>query len=288
MGSMMFQADYKRIVNIHADFSPSKASPVGRDESALLVKAASPAKGATPVKPIRMPLQSKDHIALGNAPATPLAKLSKTSKGKKQGRESEVIVLHQHARRGRKVLIPRSPSNSPQTGKTLATPKYRDTKPRAIPTPKLLRGEWTICVESITGRLNNVKLDSNGANSCPYPDTSRLMADSVVKEVIPFESAFSHPRFLELLPGAAGSVSPIVLKLGEASYSEVFSVAASEDSPKVVVKVIPLLGFSGTSSKPKAKAELPDCSEVDDVVREVQITRRMSSVPGGGFVDFLG
>lgn len=263
----------------------------------------------TPVKASRAPLQSKEYLSLGNAPATPLAtpaksvtakKLDDTYKPSKLRTEKEDAPLpsRHHARRSRKVVMPRSPSASPQAVKTHATPVYRGIGlPRYMPTPRTLRGETVLEVEIIT-KLRNVLLDKPTAESKPSepgpskpptPDLSRLLSICTVDEILPFDEVFTHSKFLELLPQAdKRTSSPVVRKLGEASYSEVFSVSAQEGSVDVVVKVIPLLGFSNLRGKQKTEVELPDCSEVDDVAREIGVTKRMSRVPGGGFVDFLG
>lgn len=136
-------------------------------------------------------------------------------------------------------------------------------------------------VEIITKRLRNVVLDKPVRES--DDDIRNLLNCSVNKSIIPFSGVFTTPEFAKLLPSG---VVPQVTKLGEASYSEVFTVGA--DDSAVVVKVVPLLSNAGTSGNGKAKVELPDCSEIEDVVREIEITKRMSQVPGGGFVEFLG
>ncbi|TXT15882.1 hypothetical protein VHUM_00385 [Vanrija humicola] len=99
----------------------------------------------------------------------------------------------------------------------------------------------------------------------------------------PFGDVFTSESFGSLLPGGQTG-SPVIRKIGEASYSEVFTVASSSEDEAIVVKIIPLLGESADAST----VEVPDCSEAADVVREVETTKRMSSVPGGGFGNFLG
>lgn len=72
-------------------------------------------------------------------------------------------------------------------------------------------------------------------------------------------------------------------KVGEASYSEVFGFSQSAEDADLVLKVIPL--FSGTV---EADGSFPDCSSPEDVLREIEITKKMNQVPGGGFVEFRG
>ncbi|KLT41186.1 hypothetical protein CC85DRAFT_248103 [Cutaneotrichosporon oleaginosum] len=146
--------------------------------------------------------------------------------------------------------------------------------------PRPVRGEPSFEIQIVTSRLRNVSLD---ALSETETDLRRLLTCATSKTILPFSDAFTAPDFTELLPSG---VSPTVTKVGEASYSEVFSVGDGDRA--VVVKVVPLLGKTGSSSKGKTVAEFPDCSAVPDVVREIEITRRMSQTPGGGFVEFLG
>ena len=69
-------------------------------------------------------------------------------------------------------------------------------------------------------------------------------------------------------------------KIGEASYSEVFGWSLPE-TEQVVVKIIPLLPAQGSQN-------LPDSSNPCDVAREIEVTRRLSSIPSKGFVGLLG
>jgi serine/threonine-protein kinase haspin len=143
-----------------------------------------------------------------------------------------------------------------------------------------VRGERTFEIQIVTSRLRNVSLDSLSKSETALRS---LLSCATTKTILPFTDAFTTPDFAELLPDG---VSPTVTKVGEASYSEVFSVGEGDSA--VVVKVVPLLGKAAPHSKGKSAAELPDCSAIPDVVREIEITRRMSQTPGGGFVEFLG
>lgn len=102
---------------------------------------------------------------------------------------------------------------------------------------------------------------------------SRLLAQCSVSQPIAFNDIFKHPAFSALVTGSE------LKKQGEASYSEVFRVGDA------VVKVIPLLGAERPADE---EEDVPDCSGADDVAREVEVTRRMAQVPGGGFVGFRG
>lgn len=100
-----------------------------------------------------------------------------------------------------------------------------------------------------------------------------LLAQCTLSTPILFSEVFSHPAFSALVTGSE------IKKQGEASYSEVFRVGDA------VVKVIPLLGSEQPTD---AEEDVPDCSPADDVAREIEVTRRMAQVPGGGFVGFRG
>lgn len=104
---------------------------------------------------------------------------------------------------------------------------------------------------------------------------SRLLAQCSVPQPINFDDIFSHPAFSALVKGSQ------LRKQGEASYSEVFRVGDA------VVKVIPLLGTARPTDDEDVE-DVPDCSGADDVAREIEVTRRMAQVPGGGFVGFRG
>ena len=54
----------------------------------------------------------------------------------------------------------------------------------------------------------------------------------------------------------------------------------------VVVKVVPL--ESEALSTAGERVKLPDCSSIGDVLREIETTRHMTGLKGGGFVEFLG
>lgn len=101
---------------------------------------------------------------------------------------------------------------------------------------------------------------------------TRLLAQCTLPSPVPFSDIFTHSAFSKLVSGSE------LKKQGEASYSEVFRVGDA------VVKVIPLLG----GSEPEGEEDVPDCSGAEDVAREIEVTRRMARVPGGGFVGFRG
>jgi serine/threonine-protein kinase haspin len=98
-----------------------------------------------------------------------------------------------------------------------------------------------------------------------------------------FSSIFSSPAFSSLFENPAAP--PTIRKIGEASYSEVYSFCHDGMDARVV-KVIPLQGSPAVGGT--LTDDIPDCSEEKDVLRELEITKRMSQVPGGGFIEFYG
>lgn len=232
------------------------------------------------LKAKRPPLQAKISQELRQVPSPKLK-----PRGKKVASDDEEFVLKRHVVRKRRTVIPRSPSASPFT-----SPKAQRQPPhplRQILAP--VRGQVS-AADDLVQKLARVSLLEAVPASTQSSPTSELLACCRQRKPLPFETVFSCPDFIARLPGRVPSGSkPVVRKLGEASYSEVFAVAASPSDAEVVVKVIPLLrGSPRTSPVDNTEAELPDCSEIPEVVREIELTRHMAHAPGGGFTDFLG
>jgi hypothetical protein len=126
------------------------------------------------------------------------------------------------------------------------------------------------------------------ASPAPLSDLLNICS---LSSPVPFSAIFTKGDFLACLPGRLKSGSkPLIRKIGEASYSEVFSIRASPEDTEVVVKIIPLLDGDAReepASDDEAE-EFPDCSDITEVMREIISTRHMGRVPGGGFIDFLG
>lgn len=142
------------------------------------------------------------------------------------------------------------------------TPKARPPKP-ATPEPE-------VEADTETEQAAEQEVEADGG-------LTRLLEQCLVPAPVPFSDIFTHPAFSALVSGSE------VRKQGEASYSEVFRVGDA------VVKVIPLLGEDeGARALEGADEDVPDCSGADDVAREIEVTRRMAQVPGGGFVGFRG
>lgn len=127
---------------------------------------------------------------------------------------------------------------------------------------------------------------------------SKLAFPAVLKPLLsitsagsPSTGAFDFAEFVSSPPAPLASSPTPWRKIGEASYSEVFS-APSVGGEELVVKIIPISPWApGKAPKPSASAdELPFVSEWQSVEREVAI----SSLMGGGesridgFVPFKG
>jgi serine/threonine-protein kinase haspin len=102
------------------------------------------------------------------------------------------------------------------------------------------------------------------------------------KSVQPFQSFQTSSIFISNVWPKVRKPNPVIRKIGEASYSEVFGLKVGNQ--EVVVKVIPLLSGENVSVQ---GGDRPDCSECGDVKRELEVTKRMAGIPNGGFVDFL-
>jgi serine/threonine-protein kinase haspin len=113
----------------------------------------------------------------------------------------------------------------------------------------------------------------------PQNPLDELVRACTGNAILPFDTFLSSQAFLDLMPSRAQAG---ITKIGEASYSEVYSVRRGKY--EVVIKVVPLF----PDCKRKSVTEIPDCSSPDDVLREVEITKTMSNLPDGGFVGYRG
>ncbi|WVQ73312.1 hypothetical protein IAR50_002880 [Cryptococcus sp. DSM 104548] len=101
------------------------------------------------------------------------------------------------------------------------------------------------------------------------------------------DAIHNFTAFLRDSPLLSSSANAVVTKVGEASYSEVFGISnsiADLEGP-LVIKIIPLLSETGDV---EGDTPMPDCSDPEDVLREIEVTKHMSNVPGGGYVKFKG
>ncbi|WOO77920.1 Serine/threonine-protein kinase haspin hrk1 [Vanrija pseudolonga] len=288
----------KRIINIHHDLSPERSTPspaLGQPPSPLAPKRPPlQAKMSQDCVPSIKPLSSLKDFA--NTPLKQPAKKLDKGKAARAPATPERDLVKKHAvPRARKVVIPRSPVSTPRRSTVevvIPTPRHfaplRDvglaTSSRYRDAPTATRVEdITEHFERVTIRDTKKPKRARAVQPPKFSAIDTLLSSCLTATLLPFGDVFTSEAFGSVLPGGRTS-TPVIRKIGEASYSEVFTVASSTDDEAIVVKIIPLLG-----DKPVASTvELPDCSEVADVVREVETTKRMSSVPGGGFGNFLG
>jgi len=108
-------------------------------------------------------------------------------------------------------------------------------------------------------------------------------------EVHDFSAFISSPAVVALLDPETQASGPSFKKIGEASYSEVYSMGIQKGK-KIVIKVIPLVEHGNEVAVRVDGKELPDTSYPRDVLRELEITQRMGGGEGATsrFVNFLG
>lgn len=110
-----------------------------------------------------------------------------------------------------------------------------------------------------------------------------LLSACSSNEIHAFNDFLSSSVLLGLLPSRAHAT---FTKIGEASYSEVFSIKRGKHD--LIIKVVPLLPACSMPSTSSEETEVPDCSSPEEVLREVEITQTMTRLEGGGFVEFKG
>lgn len=242
------------------------------------------------------PLSSLKDFANTKTPLKePVKKLAKGKAARAPATPERDLVKKHAVSRARKVVIPRSPVTTPRRSiveVVIPTPRlFAPLRDVGLATSSRHREAPTVTtVEDVTEHFQRVTIRDTKkpkrARAVEPPKSSAidtLLSSCFTATLFPFGDVFTSEAFGNVLPGGRTS-APVIRKIGEASYSEVFTVASSADDEAIVVKIIPLLGDKPVGST----VELPDCSEVADVVREVETTKRMSAVPGGGFGNFLG
>lgn len=132
----------------------------------------------------------------------------------------------------------------------------------------------------MTIKDSSAQKTGNGANK---EKPSAQFALETLIQACSSTSVQEFNTFIKSFPLFSASKDVFVTKVGEASYSEVFGFSQSAEVVDLVLKVIPL--FSGTV---ETDVPFPDCSSPEDVLREIEITKKMNQVPGGGFVEFRG
>lgn len=143
----------------------------------------------------------------------------------------------------------------------------------------------------ITEDMSEITITEDEPITNHKADLDRLIKTATLPHVQDFTAFLSSPAVLSLLDPETQKSGLQIRKIGEASYSEVFAVTIREKL-EIVVKVIPLYDpettVASTPTEPGTRGSHPDTSAAGDVLRELEITKRMCELPGGGFIDFLG
>ncbi|WRT68046.1 uncharacterized protein IL334_005021 [Kwoniella shivajii] len=267
-----------QIISVHSDIlHPVSSSPL-------------------PLSRVKRPvLQSKLSNDITNLPPTPLPSRKGASNKEKVTviddslSSPEIIFKARKVNRPGKVVIPRSPSHSPIKKNSRRVPEI------IIP----LRTTARKPLGSLTKRFSEISIvDSPAPALAPKSKSAQLQRPSIPKRTIPdpqiaideLSKTCSFPtvhHFSSFLSQGDLPEYGEIRKVGEASYSEVFGLTSSTNSDEIkyVLKVIPLLSL--TPSEKIVDKPMPDSSKPEDVKKEIEVTKRMGQVPGGGFVEFI-
>lgn len=210
------------------------------------------------------------------------------------------------SRKTSKAIVPRSPAAAhttlPSAPKTPMVASGQSTTQQRSPVTVIrakkrlvfegvilpLRSQISdIKIEELSERLSDVTIKDSSAqktgNGANKEKPSAQFALEALIQACSSTSVQEFNTFIKSFPLFSASKDVFVTKVGEASYSEVFGFSQSAEDVDLVLKVIPL--FLGTV---ETDVPFPDCSSPEDVLREIEITKKMNQVPGGGFVEFRG
>ena len=195
---------------------------------------------------------------------------------------------------GRRRMLPRSPSVEVVVLEPKPLPAKQTVTARSSP-PGHTKGKGRLqsSIEpevELLVQLDALQLDqdSRRTRTTGSPTTSsstaveRLASICSTSTLHDFTTLIGSSHLLDLIPIRKGSSTDLrIQKIGEASYSEVYGFSRGAD--EVVIKVIPLEANSVVSG-----GDLPDCSKPEDVLKEVEMTKKMSNVREGGFIGYQG
>ena len=206
----------------------------------------------------------------------------------------EEVVRPARFRRARRIAT-RSPSTSASPATVKAEPRKVSRKVSATAAKPLFDGIEIVSKKRVTSgsslvdRFAKITIDLTESDDSftTAPETGEvvpiedLLHVCSFTRICPFSGFLSSAAFSNLL--SRSGAEPKVRKIGEATYSEVFGVRSGIQ--EVVVKIIPLENEGPIYVGDK---DLPDLSSVRDVLREIETTKHMTGLEGGGFVEFLG
>jgi hypothetical protein len=148
-----------------------------------------------------------------------------------------------------------------------------------------------LSVSDITEDVTNLSIEEPAQTSLstPLEEFDSLVSACTLKEVHDFTTFISSPAVISLLDPEDQVSGPTFKKIGEASYSEVYSMGIQKGN-KIVIKVIPLVDHGDAVTVREEGKDLPDTSLPRDVLRELEITQRMGEGQGATsrFVNLLG
>jgi len=148
----------------------------------------------------------------------------------------------------------------------------------------------TVSVSDITEDVCNLSIETPTCSTLsPEQEFENLVSACTLKAVHDFSAFVSSPAVISLLDPASQDSGPSFTKIGEASYSEVYSMGVQKGK-NIVIKVIPLVDHGEEIAVSADGKDLPDTSHSRDVLRELEITKRMGDGEGATsrFVNFLG
>ena len=289
MGLLLIRYDFcltlQQIITIHSDFTPIKSkaeSPVHNVSSDDEYPQPSTTRFPLTAKTTQDVLVQKSNIS-----ATPCREGKKgeaLDKGKGKLIEENLIDQPVKPKRATRKAAVKSVKgcNLP----TVASRRPRQTLDcvEIVATPAPAKGDQ---IGDLATQLFGLDINEAPSSSKATPvDTpadplNELLASCDHTSIIPFSEFLDSHVLSAILPGRSRFE---VKKIGEASYSEVFSLKRGKEI--VVVKVVPLLPACEVETT--EGDEVPDCSDPKDVLREVTITRTLSGLEKGGFVACKG
>lgn len=250
-----------------------------------------PSKLSKPSNPAK-PVKSSQHVRpITHAPARQAQTQTRAST---PDSDEIVVVRPRKVNRAKKVVIPTTPSSyapSPvpvryrEVLEAVVIP-VRPRKPRRVVRAPIVERDDSVEPEQreLSDRLKAVSVSEILTTPTADPITDLLTVCSS-QETRTWSEFINEITSLAQSRANSNSSSPAeIIKVGEASYSEVYGIKAAND-PGVVVKVIPLT--PAQFDQHRVHRDVPDCSAPEDVKREIEITQRMSAMPEGGFVEFL-
>ena len=270
---MSLYTDDKLLTPNRKDRDQENVDPVTATESPTRVK--------------RAPLTSKQSSDNVNLPAISLNTSRRSKKGSKLPNleDEDGFFVDDDA------IKPKSKAKAPsKAGRTVKKRERFDGV--EIQTSQTGSAPRRNTILDITEDISQITIAEGVPTTNHQDDLERLTQTATLPIVQDFTDFLSSPPVLSLLDSSQRASGLKIRKIGEASYSEVFAVTIREEK-EIVVKVIPLYdpstAPSTTSSiEPGTRGSHPDTSAPGDVLRELEITKRMCELPGGGYIDFLG